>query len=49
MAYSITTLSKLSGVSSHTLRYYDEIGLLPPAYTEHTGCWYYKTKQVDFL
>ncbi len=49
MAYSITTLSKLSGVSSRTLRYYDEIGLLPPAYTDKTGCRYYENKQVHLL
>ncbi len=49
MTYSITTLSKLSGISSRTLRYYDEIGLLPPAYTDKTGCRYYENKQVNLL
>ena len=49
MTYSITALSKLSGISSRTLRYYDEIGLLPPADTDKTGCRYYEDKQVNLL
>ena len=28
MEYTVNKLSKLSGVSARTLRYYDEIGLL---------------------
>ncbi|MEG1019864.1 MAG: MerR family DNA-binding transcriptional regulator, partial [Oscillospiraceae bacterium] len=31
MEYSINKLSKMAGVSTRTLRYYDEIGLLAPA------------------
>ncbi|NFA47527.1 MerR family DNA-binding transcriptional regulator, partial [Pediococcus acidilactici] len=29
--YSIQDLAKLAGISSRTLRYYDQIGLLVPA------------------
>jgi DNA-binding transcriptional MerR regulator len=31
MAYTIKEIADLAGVSTRTLRYYDEIGLLPPA------------------
>jgi len=49
MAYQIKQLAKLAGVSVRTLRYYDEIGLLPPAYTGENGYRYYETAQVDQL
>jgi len=32
MAYTVNKLAKLSGVSVRTLHFYDEIGLLKPAY-----------------
>lgn len=35
--YGIRELSELAGVSARTLRYYDEIGLLKPLYTEASG------------
>ena len=31
MEYSIQALSRLSGVTTRTLRWYDEIGLLKPS------------------
>lgn len=31
MRYTVNQLAKLSGVSTRTLRFYDEIGLLKPA------------------
>lgn len=37
MEYSIRALAQLSGVSSRTLRYYDEIGLLKPAAVSDNG------------
>ncbi|BDZ31742.1 MerR family transcriptional regulator [Lactiplantibacillus sp. WILCCON 0030] len=49
MAYQIKQLAKLAGVSVRTLRYYDEIGLLPPAYIGTNGYRYYETAQVDQL
>ncbi|HBT90590.1 MAG TPA: MerR family transcriptional regulator, partial [Ruminococcaceae bacterium] len=30
MEYTINQLAKLAGVSTRTLRYYDQCGLLPP-------------------
>ncbi|WZY00622.1 MerR family transcriptional regulator [Bacillus sp. FSL W7-1360] len=49
MAYSIKQLAQLAGVSTRTLRYYDEIGLLPPAYINDAGYRFYEQKQVDLL
>ena len=37
MAYSIKEIADLAGVSTRTLRYYDEIGLLPPAAVGSNG------------
>lgn len=49
MAYQIKQLAALAGVSIRTLRYYDEIGLLKPAYVGENGYRYYETAQVDRL
>ena len=37
MEYSIHQLSKMAGVSTRTLRYYDEIGLLKPTQKSDAG------------
>lgn len=49
MEYSIHELSCLSGVSTRTLRWYDEIGLLKPARVAPSGYRYYGPAQVDRL
>lgn len=49
MAYTIKELAHLAGVSTRTLRYYDEIGLLPPAYINSSGYRIYEEKEVDTL
>lgn len=49
MKYSISQLSKLAGVSSRTLRYYEEIGLLLPREKGDNGYRYYYSRQVDRL
>lgn len=49
MKYSISRLSKLAGVSSRTLRYYEEIGLLLPREKGDNGYRYYYSRQVDRL
>lgn len=49
MEYSINKLAKLSGVSSRTLRYYDEIGLLSPRRTSSNGYRIYGQSEVDVL
>lgn len=49
MEYTVQKLGKLAGVSSRTLRYYDEIGLLKPSGTNHAGYRLYGAKEVDRL
>ena len=49
MEYSIKELSKLAAVSTRTLRYYDEIGLLTPERTNRNGYRVYSQKEVDLL
>lgn len=49
MEYSTHALSRLSGVSPRTLRWYDRIGLLKPARVEESGYRYYGPTQVDRL
>ncbi len=46
MEYSIRALSELAGVSTRTLRYYDEIGLLKPLYAAESGYRFYGDKEV---
>ena len=41
MKYSIKEIADLAGVSTRTLRYYDEIGLLTPASIGENGYRYY--------
>lgn len=49
MEYTVQKLGQLSGVSSRTLRYYDEIGLLKPARVNTSGYRIYGEKEVDCL
>lgn len=42
MAWSITDVARMSGVTSRTLRHYDEIGLLVPAHIGSNGHRYYE-------
>ena len=49
MEYSIKELSRLSGVTTRTLRWYDEIGLLKPGRVAENGYRYYGQEQVDRL
>ncbi|MFG3347028.1 MerR family transcriptional regulator [Streptomyces sp. NPDC048018] len=46
MAWSITDVVRMSGVTSRTLRHYDDIGLLPPAYVAGNGHRYYEEAQL---
>jgi len=41
VAYSIKEIADLAGVTSRTIRYYDEIGLLDPAKIGDNGYRYY--------
>lgn len=49
MKYSITELSKLAGISTRTLRYYDEIGLLKPVEMSSSVYRIYDQSCVDRL
>ncbi len=49
MEYSISKLADLAGISTRTLRYYHEMGLLVPARMNSNGYRLYDQKQVDRL
>src|SRR3990167_5190709 len=49
MAFTVKKLAKLSGVSIRTLRFYDEIGLLKPAYYGDNNYRYYEEAQLLML
>lgn len=46
MKYTVKQLATLSGVSGRTLRYYDEIGLLKPAYVGEQSYRYYGKEEL---
>ena len=46
MAYTVKKLAEVSGVSVRTLHYYDEIGLLEPAFCGANGYRYYEEEEV---
>lgn len=49
MEYSIQKLSSLAGVTTRTLRWYDETGLLKPSRVAPNGYRYYGPAEVDRL
>ncbi|MCM3388725.1 MerR family transcriptional regulator [Ureibacillus chungkukjangi] len=49
MEYTISKLAKLAGISSRTLRYYDEINLLKPSRINSSGYRIYGQKEIDRL
>lgn len=49
MEYSINKLAKLAGISTRTLRYYDEIELLSPKRISSNDYRVYGQKEVDLL
>ncbi|OIK09156.1 MerR family transcriptional regulator [Bacillus sp. MUM 116] len=49
MEYTVQKLGKLAGISTRTLRYYDEIGILKPARINSSGYRIYGEKEVDRL
>src|SRR5215469_13408834 len=46
MAYTVKQVAGLSGVSVRTLHFYDELGLLKPAYVNANGYRYYEEPQL---
>jgi len=49
MAYTVKKLAEISGVSIRTLHFYDEVGLLKPAYHGANGYRYYEEEQLLIL
>lgn len=49
MAYTVKELAQISGVSIRTLHWYDEVGLLKPAYHGSNGYRYYEEEQLLIL
>lgn len=49
MEYTVQKLGKLAGISTRTLRYYDEIGILKPARINSSGYRIYGQAEVDRL
>jgi len=49
MEYTVQKLGRMAGVSTRTLRYYDEIGILKPARINSSGYRIYGQKEVDRL
>lgn len=49
MQYKVNELAKISGLSTRTLRYYDQIGLLKPKKVETNGYRLYGQPEVDKL
>lgn len=49
MEYTVQKLGRLAGVSTRTLRYYDEIGILKPARVSSSGYRIYGPAEVDRL
>ena len=49
MCYTINKLAKLAGISTRTLRYYDEIGLLKPLRISSNGYRIYGQDEIDTL
>lgn len=46
MAWSIAEVASMSKVTARTLRHYDDIGLLRPAYVADNGYRYYEQQQL---
>ncbi|SEE57861.1 DNA-binding transcriptional regulator, MerR family [Streptomyces sp. 2112.3] len=46
MAWPTAEVARMSGVTARTLRHYDEIGLLPPAWTGTNGHRYYEEGEL---
>jgi MerR family transcriptional regulator, thiopeptide resistance regulator len=46
VSWSIQQVARMAGVTARTLRYYDQIGLLPPARVGPNGYRYYERPQM---
>ena len=46
MSWSIVEVARMSGITARALRHYDAIGLLPPAWVNHSGRRFYDREQL---
>ena len=49
MTYTTKQLARLAGITSRSLRFYDQIGLLSPRRTTHNSYRVYTQTEVDLL
>ena len=49
MEWSIQRIAKLAGVSSRTLRHYDDVGILAPSRTDASGMRWYDEASLSRL
>ena len=49
MEYGIKEVANLTGLTTRTLRYYDEIGLLKPSRVGDNGYRFYESKELELL
>lgn len=49
MEYTVQKSGKLAGISTRTLRYYDEIGILKPARINSSGYRTYGKKENNYI
>ncbi|CAL9536777.1 hypothetical protein SUDANB6_04171 [Streptomyces sp. enrichment culture] len=47
--YTISEVAALTGLSAHTLRWYERIGLMPHIDRSHTGQRRYRNRDLDWL
>ncbi|MFG3257818.1 MerR family transcriptional regulator [Streptomyces sp. NPDC048172] len=47
--YTISEVAAISGLSAHTLRWYERIGLMPHVDRSHTGQRRFSNKDLDWL
>src|SRR3954469_15687271 len=46
MKYTVKQLAELAGITTRTLHYYDEIGLLKPSFVKENGYRIYEEKEL---
>jgi DNA-binding transcriptional MerR regulator len=47
--YTISEVAGFTGLSAHTLRWYERIGLMPHVYRSHTGQRRFSNRDLDWL
>ncbi|EKX61221.1 transcriptional regulator, MerR family [Streptomyces ipomoeae 91-03] len=47
--YTISEVAELTGLTAHTLRWYERIGLMPHIDRSHTGQRRYRNRDLDWL